>query len=543
MPHVVICEGSHLAVTTNLHSALRRLRLKDRSRALWADAICIDQSNIGERNQQVQIMRDVYRQSKEVLIWLGDEEPTDGLAFKLVLDINEYSAGRSEGSSSSKMKDEPYLILSWLKDRKGAALAQLLQRPWFCRVWVTQEAVSAAQATLICGRHQMPFDDLITALSHLARHPMETAFNPELYGGANNDGYVLLMEMGLQRLYLRDGYVPEMNYLLTRTRRCGATDPRDKVFAIIGISKDAEDSRLKPDYGLSLAEVYKNLAMQQLSGPDSLDLLSLVGDDVQNAPPVAMPSWVPNWTHQLGNGIPLARDAHFRAGKAYIPKVRFAGLENSMLIVRGKIISSLSQIEKIGDAIKGTAAVGARYTTTQFESAYKKADFIIRCRALASKANPYVTGEPFSRVLWRVMICDLDYERNKAPEYYRDYFQAACELTDAYYHSWTHPGSNEPDLPFLIPRTPKMTVFDKTFDVNALGRNFCLTQDGYLGWVPLTAKRDDVVCVLEGGKVPFVLRRDGDEYFEVIGECYIHGIMHGEAMDMEQFPLQDITLR
>lgn len=44
---------------------------------IWADAICIDQSKLAERSQQVQLMRQIYQSASVVLVWLGPRENTD----------------------------------------------------------------------------------------------------------------------------------------------------------------------------------------------------------------------------------------------------------------------------------------------------------------------------------------------------------------------------------------------------------------------------------------------------------------------------------
>ncbi|KAF2843234.1 hypothetical protein M501DRAFT_924367, partial [Patellaria atrata CBS 101060] len=62
---------SRLAITTNLIGALRRFRLEDRDRKLWADAICINQHNLSERSQQVGIMRDIFQKASRTFVWLG----------------------------------------------------------------------------------------------------------------------------------------------------------------------------------------------------------------------------------------------------------------------------------------------------------------------------------------------------------------------------------------------------------------------------------------------------------------------------------------
>ena len=60
-------------MTANRTAAMRRLRNKKKRRVLWIDAICIDQSSMDERNQQVELMGDVYSKARRVILWLGEE--------------------------------------------------------------------------------------------------------------------------------------------------------------------------------------------------------------------------------------------------------------------------------------------------------------------------------------------------------------------------------------------------------------------------------------------------------------------------------------
>ena len=77
-------DGQQFNITQNLHDALRRLtnghggkqRLVAKRDFLWVDAICIDQSNITERSQQVPLMRKLYEQAQKVYVWLGEPEKT-----------------------------------------------------------------------------------------------------------------------------------------------------------------------------------------------------------------------------------------------------------------------------------------------------------------------------------------------------------------------------------------------------------------------------------------------------------------------------------
>jgi hypothetical protein len=78
-------------------------------------------------------------------------------------------------------------------------------------------------------------------------------------------------------------------------------------------------------------------------------------------------------------------------------------------------------------------------------------------------------------------------------------------------------------------------------------RRFCVTSSGFLGQVPLETQKGDEICILLGMKVPFVMRKlegweTGRTAYRLVGECYIHGLMYGEALDLPGFILQDIEL-
>jgi hypothetical protein len=65
-------DGKDEFITPNLHLALANLRHKDRQRILWIDAVCIDQSNLSERNHQVSLMSSIYDNASLVVLWLGE---------------------------------------------------------------------------------------------------------------------------------------------------------------------------------------------------------------------------------------------------------------------------------------------------------------------------------------------------------------------------------------------------------------------------------------------------------------------------------------
>lgn len=75
-------------------------------------------------------------------------------------------------------------------------------------------------------------------------------------------------------------------------------------------------------------------------------------------------------------------------------------------------------------------------------------------------------------------------------------------------------------------------------------RKFCVTAEGQIGWVPIEAQYDDILCVFEGADLPYVLRRHADEdTFTIVGHCFIHGAMFGEVTASNGRLLDNIILR
>jgi len=69
-------------------------------------------------------------------------------------------------------------------------------------------------------------------------------------------------------------------------------------------------------------------------------------------------------------------------------------------------------------------------------------------------------------------------------------------------------------------------VYYKSIENSSVFRNtaFSRTQNGYMSLVPSFTNEQDVVCIISGHTMPLVLRPIG-EYFQIIGQCYIHGMM------------------
>lgn len=92
----ILCNGAEIQIKSNLAAALRRLRCPDKERALWADAICINQKDLSEKASQVPIMREIYANARQVIVWLGEGAEVDKEAFALLRRLSSQFAQEDE---------------------------------------------------------------------------------------------------------------------------------------------------------------------------------------------------------------------------------------------------------------------------------------------------------------------------------------------------------------------------------------------------------------------------------------------------------------
>jgi hypothetical protein len=149
------------SITTGLHGALRRLRLPDRARILWADALCINQSDIAERGHQVTMMDQVFSHAGKVIVWLGDDHDEIETHWRVKC-MRLYASWKQNipelielltrelGPTHSR---SPRALLT-------AALAGIYSRQWFQRVWVLQEVSLAKEVAFITTHTAISFEDL-----------------------------------------------------------------------------------------------------------------------------------------------------------------------------------------------------------------------------------------------------------------------------------------------------------------------------------------------------------------------------------------------
>ncbi|KAI0972276.1 heterokaryon incompatibility protein-domain-containing protein [Xylaria arbuscula] len=126
----ILVSSHSVRVTRNCENVLKRIRKSQELRVIWIDAVCINQSDIDERGPQVQLMPQIYRGARGVLVYLGEAAGGSDFCF--------------DALASGRVGEDGYP-----KFRK--ALKELVWRPYWLRVWILQEFALARTATVICG--------------------------------------------------------------------------------------------------------------------------------------------------------------------------------------------------------------------------------------------------------------------------------------------------------------------------------------------------------------------------------------------------------
>ena len=285
-----------LPVTRDLALALRYLRLPQLSRMLWIDAICIDQENLEERGHQVKKMGDVYHTARKVIIWLGPASDDSGIAVR---SLQEISAMIEVDWNTGTMRPKTRADANWANtqlpwmwdDKTSESVENLLQAPWFNRLWIWQEVLLSRTAEIYVGHETLPWSDFRKAILYMVR----TVILDSTLPNARRKLPGLLGRV--HRLAVREAFDTGLLDYIEATFECRFSEPRDRIYALLGIiCRDDCALELEPVYTQPASSVFKNIVLLYLRRDSSLDILAcceLSGDE-----PLS-PSWVPDWSNRV----------------------------------------------------------------------------------------------------------------------------------------------------------------------------------------------------------------------------------------------------
>ncbi|KAI0097183.1 heterokaryon incompatibility protein-domain-containing protein [Nemania sp. FL0031] len=228
--------GRDLSITENLHTALVELRDWHIERVLWIDAICINQKDDSEKEEQIKLMASIFSKASRVIVWLGPGVDGGDQALEDIRrTADDTSTEPVAGSSTSQQ-----------------TILALLRRPWFERIWVLQE-VAAAQSILIkCGSVAINGYAFSVGLNSKTLDSIYEA-SPDLRSLLRPVAYLMrntVFRQGKPPSFSGDISLPmrPIGELIGMYHTRKSTILHDKVFALLGMSSDKVALHLPLNY-------------------------------------------------------------------------------------------------------------------------------------------------------------------------------------------------------------------------------------------------------------------------------------------------------
>ncbi|CAG8958297.1 hypothetical protein HYFRA_00000652 [Hymenoscyphus fraxineus] len=571
-----------LTVRRNLKSALVHFRHEKKRRILWIDALCINQNNPDERSKQVAKMHRLYINAQIVSVWLGDgttENPVPKPCFKFLKAILNL---QNLEDTLKSLEDEPDQVES------ARDVIRLMRNKWFSRRWVVQELALARKARVVYGKEKMGWSDFSDAIAIFIQYkdriipPVQSLLKSTVASTEEVDAAKSIEDLGANILVDftnsffrrdRDGNIQQrmmsLEILVSSLLPFEATDPRDTIYAVLSLANDTYqdnqilDKRLIPDYKCKLLlDVYTNFIEYCAEKSRSLDILlrhwatsdgvdpkmahkELLDKNYKRPLKGDLPSWIPK-IKDSSHGTPRQRAKGRSFGDSFvwnsfetshknycatldIPPVFHFGKKGTPEVCDGRLFVQGLQVGKV-DSLSDRATHGIIFANAPESAGFDREEF-----EDTGHWSPGIKRVP--EEFWRTLVADRGpYGRNTPSWYSRACMEALNNRTPS--------GDIEPDRVaelLLAPRVCKL--FLKRVKHVLMGRSFARIElkgpgpklDGTktYGLLPGKARDRDIVCVFFGCSVPVVLRPNESEgcvFYEMIGECFIYGIMQGQAV-------------
>nr|OQO29374.1 hypothetical protein B0A51_03156 [Rachicladosporium sp. CCFEE 5018] len=577
----IFCNGKRLRVTRTLWEALNRFRSPTEELTLWIDQICIAQDWLKERSAQVQLMGEIFKGARTVIVWLGDDSDDSRAGMQLaqqLLHISLYQQVSGLGPSDLETHGLPRQ-----GHKRWKALAQILRRPWFWRTWIVQEVVLNPHVDLLLGTNSLTWEELERVVA-LLDGPLPRVWQIDQAITASELPFSRINRIRLRHQKLiatsvtpiqsdelldsppqsqsqvysepqsYDGDTddaPDLLDLLLMSRDLGATDPRDKVYALLGLG----NHDIYPDYTMSPESVFSKFALHTIGlvtamieretsaqGLTPLDhtlscntrevrraliLMSCAGRQNQS---LKLPSWVPDWTTNLRSrplifGLNLFGQRHRRFSAGGDRLGVFDWSPDHGLQLCGKLFDTVLAVGNVKldqDLLEASPATAHE----RIAAWWQEAQHISHLRIVRSPGSTGFT-DAFELMRRSLSICKHGYYDPRSPNHHNSNPQRRNSLLD------------ETD----ITAQPGHSALHTLTLGPTRGRVVFVTATGWVGIAPYGTQAGDVVFVIMGADAPFILRPCGTDAYEIIGECYVQGIMSGEAMEMDWLGVVDIMIR
>jgi hypothetical protein len=307
-----------MKITRNLYAVLQQMRSQDTPKRFWADAVCINQSNLPEKGKQVDMMGAIYSEAARVIVWLGPDE--EGIAEPAISVIQKFNRLVEKQVTPHQFfsgwgpldNSENTITIQELKHAE-----KLFKGSWFTRVWVIQEVGVAKNVLFTWGSAKVDFIEIIqficawgtsnsgrqfpgvgfvsNYLSSLFSY-IWSSYSPDHVETLDKAWFRNSALLQYEAQTMRQTQVLEFVDILFRCRRLlRSTDTRDFVYAFLAhpTAKMANGNRIvDADYDIDEAEL--RLRLFSILSQRSLRFLGLVWHRRDEELGVG-PSWCPKF--------------------------------------------------------------------------------------------------------------------------------------------------------------------------------------------------------------------------------------------------------
>jgi Heterokaryon incompatibility protein (HET) len=571
----IILQGHAWNVTKNLFMALQQLRNSNIPRVLWVDALCINQSSKEEKNYQISLMPEIYSAAERVIAWMGED---DGVAYHCFQLFHQWgNAWRHlspNGGLHQSIGSVFDVVSSTLSDTKSWKAAEdFFRRPYWTRMWVVQEAILGKHTFFQLGSEVLALMDLLdfSLLVSTVRSPENASFITSdqrlMVESCGSLAAYHIVLLGIQAR-IRSKQHFSYPYLLNRMLHLQCKDPRDRLYALLGLAKLGPSTNqilIAPDYNKPVADVYANFISSLIRSMSSLDMIAFAGTgNRRSGSTFDVPSWTIDLQSQIRKVNLYSIGGPFNCSYCLKPDFKVS-IDNRTLRSTGVVYDSITAYR------------------SDFISLYQA---FVDCFALVSNWNElqHPTGLPWLQVFFRTFIMDTGGSTFGQEDTSKAEKNLFCNLAAGFSYvlgnlinahtpvstgtafndyvnamdCWVrNPRPGDPDSRFKdedeILGSPggsiiseellswpfhegsrvgisMMPAFLQKLN-NTLRWSIFITTKGYIGIGPrLDIRIGDRICIVPGCRVPLIVRKVDDHYL-LVGDTYVCGMMHGEVLD------------
>jgi Heterokaryon incompatibility protein (HET) len=563
----IVVNGTTFAATVNLVAALEFVSKSDGSRSLWVDAICINQSDIEERNTQVHMMSLIFKNASGVIAWLGPEQDNS----TEVIEIMKHMATEIEFPPDvdveilSRPAPQPLLDTLDLETSGQTLLSlalsreedfeRLLERPFWKRAWIFQELVLAKMVVFICGQAMFRFLDAASVSRWLWSIPDQikpdavswgpwTKFKNRLSSSFANpmSSFVLATKLH-DNVYGTEGPYGGPWKFFSFSWSLNATDPRDKVYSLLGLANIG----IEVDYSKSPEMVYHDFAATMFGNAPLHEWFRFCGISFRERMPT-LPTWSVDWTtvqkefHSSAAVCSSVRGEKYNAKSGLPDLSRHTKIYGQTLSIFGVLCDEIEflapftgTIESSRDVFKFDITGGlpneeVLYTLVppgiprgqaSLRLIFEDKDLNFNRRFVMNSSLLALAME-FASLLTALNLQGLEFIGLSNLESFLKIFLGENVTSSTLEIA----GSDRMDNSFIFKR-PLLISFERHIRSS---RHF-YTKEGYLGYGPECLQKGDLVCVLPNCDLPLIFRKVGD-YYHHVSTCLVLGLMDGEAAQL-----------